>query len=278
MQTIQQLEEAPKDLQLHRATIEGQLRAARELDEKAQAALVAGTGNADAAAQARAKVAPLAEALTALDSQITEHLAQISSAHATARRGQQRATVLEIAQFAAKLEREIQLEQRLASEELEQRAERAAEKMIELRRTRERFKKEMATLADVQPYQVLSGHPTGDEAASERMQRALQELAAEGASTDFMNAPENLLNQAAAVRQKPHGALVLQAISTELREKEKAPGVYMGSADSQPRVEVPQTKPHQMPRRPVPQKAPVLTAAQYVEQSIDRQLALERSA
>jgi hypothetical protein len=254
MQTIRQLEEVLKDLQLRRATVEGSLRAARELDEQAQAALVAGTGNADAAAQARAKVAPLADALAALDSQIAQTLGQIESTHAAARRGQQRATVLEIAQFGVKLEREIELEQLLASEELEQHAERIAELMIELRGTRERFKLEMATLADVRPHQVLSGYPVGDEAASERMRRALQEIEAEGASTDFLNAPENLLNQAAAVRQKPHGALVVQAISTTLKEKERTPGVYL-SGTRQPDVEAPQTKPHQMTRRPAPQAA-----------------------
>lgn len=197
MQTIQQLEADIKDLQLRRATIEGQLRAARVLDEQAHAALVAGTGNADAAAQARTKVAPLTDALTALDSQIAEHQAQIERANAAARRDQERAELLEIAQSAAKLARETESEQLLASEELQQRAIRSADLFIELRATHKRFQQKLASFAGVQGY--------GDPADSVRLQQAWQEIEAAGASRDFMNVPENLLNQAAAVRQKPHG-------------------------------------------------------------------------
>jgi hypothetical protein len=197
MQTIQELEQALNDLRMRRAIVEGQLKAARELDGRAQAALVAGSGNADEAARARAKVAPLEDAKRELDTQIASVLAQIDSLKATEKRDTQRVRVLEVARKGTTLANQIEAEMEAARVELEKRCAHVAQLIQAAKANGEEFKQEFATLAGVEPHQVFSGVPLNDEAASARRQQAIAELQASSIDPNFIFAPDNVFTASA---------------------------------------------------------------------------------
>jgi hypothetical protein len=207
---IEELEETIADLKTRRGELAREEQDAREAEKATRSALATGTGSADDAAAAHARITALARAATELDDQIGRFCVALETARANARRDARRASTAEIAQYGARLWQEFNEECALMSALLSDHAPRAVALLAEIEQARERFRKAFAEFAEVEPHQTFGGF--ADDAACERMGLALREMHNDGASEDFMMVPDNALKSFFSVAKLPYGTLVQHAV------------------------------------------------------------------